>query len=65
MLQRQNDNRPKTKSLHCPQLDQHDASRPQSLEDHPDHHEEIQTPTRLDILTFLHFIYGTGFHGEF
>jgi hypothetical protein len=31
----------------------------------PSHHEEIQTPTLLDILTFLHFMYGTGFHGEF
>jgi hypothetical protein len=28
------------------------TSRPQNLEDHPDHHEEIQTLTPLDILTF-------------
>jgi hypothetical protein len=25
---------------------------PARLEDRPDHHEEIQTPTHLDILTF-------------
>jgi hypothetical protein len=35
------------------------------LEDRPDHHKEIQTPINLDILTFLHFIYGTSFHREF
>jgi hypothetical protein len=28
------------------------TSRPQRLEDRPDHHKEIQTPIHLDILTF-------------
>jgi hypothetical protein len=32
-----------------------------NLEDHPDHHEEIQMLTPLDILTF--YIYGTCFYG--
>jgi hypothetical protein len=48
-------NRRKTKSLHSPQLDHHDTD---GLAGHktwrttPDHHEEIQMLTPLDILTF-------------
>jgi hypothetical protein len=43
------------KSLHCLQLDLHDADRPaghKRLEDRPDHHKETQTPIHLDIFTF-------------
>jgi hypothetical protein len=63
-------NRPKTKSLHCPQLDHHDAD---GLAGHKAW-RTTQTIMRrykrllisiFNILTFLHFIYATGFHGEF
>jgi hypothetical protein len=52
---RQNNNRRKTKSLHCPQLDQHDADGLAGHKDWRTAQTIIRTYKRPFILTFLHF----------